>query len=165
MTSLRQLRRRLLRQQRYAATTGWTAEWGQLIRSRLPAEWGYGNERSQRAYARRNRIPLGLARAAAAVDAEEERRFLDETPEIWLGGPKGEAALLADLADDRCCLAGDACHDGPCVIACDGCNGSSACPECGGLDDLGCWHCDGTGGCPRHCDDGELVLDNWVGSL
>jgi hypothetical protein len=159
VASLRRLNRRLLRWQRYAIATGWTTDWGKLIRSRLPAEWGYNSEAGQRSYARRNRIPLGLARAAAAVDAEEERRFLDETPEVWLGGPEGEAALLADLADPRCCLAGDAGHDGPCVIRCTGCRGDSRCPECGGVDDLGCWHCDGTGGCPRGCDDGEIVLE------
>lgn len=39
----------------------------------------------------------GHYRAAKAADAEEQRRFWDETPEVWLGGPAGEAALIADV--------------------------------------------------------------------
>lgn len=30
-----------------------------------------------------------------------------------------------------------------------------------GAADPRCWHCDGTGGCPRGCDDGEIVLTEW----
>jgi hypothetical protein len=142
MSSLRRLNRRLRAWDRYERRYRHVAGWDRL----------------------RVRVGPGLVRAEWAVHAEEERRFWAETPEIWLGGREGEAALIADVADDRCCLAGDACHDGPCVIRCDGCNGNGACPECGGVDDLGCWHCDGSGGCPRHCDDGEIVLTGWAAS-
>lgn len=137
MASLRRLRRRLLRWKRYAAkaTTG---------RGRYG--WEY-------------RWPNGHVRAMLAVNAEEERRFWAETPEVWLGGPEGEQALIAD---DRCCLAGNACHDGPCVVRCEGCTGNSRCPECGGVDDLGCWYCEGTGCCPRYCDDGEILIEEHV---
>lgn len=133
MASLRRLNRRLLRWQRYMR--------------HYPHEWWIAT-------------PPGHDRASSAVADENERRFWAETPEIWLGGPEGEHALIADvLSDQRCCLAGDAGHDGPCVIRCTGCRGDSRCPECGGVDDLGCWHCDGSGGCPHHCDDGEIVLE------
>lgn len=140
MASMRKLRRRLLRWRRYGVKTA-----GSL-----------------RTYGWSHRYPSGYVRAMLAVNAEEERRFWAETPEIWLGGPERERALMLDvLGDPRCCLAGDGGHDGPCVIRCDGCTGNGRCPECGGVDDLGCWHCDGTGGCPRHCDDGEIVLEEW----
>lgn len=46
--------------------------------------------------------PPGYWRAKGAVDRLVERRFWDETPEVWLGGPDGEAALIADvLTEDR----------------------------------------------------------------
>jgi hypothetical protein len=66
------------------------------------------------------------------------------------------------IVDVRCCLAGNDGHAGPCVIRCEGCDGKSRCPECGGVDDLGCWYCGGTGTCPRGCDDGEIVLEQWT---
>lgn len=92
-------------------------------------------------------LPLGgHCRAWDAVEIERERREARYWP--------------AD--DPRCCLVGNLGHDGPCVVRCDGCNGDSRCPECGGVDDLGCWHCDGTGGCPHGCDDGEIVLEEWT---
>jgi hypothetical protein len=46
------------------------------------------------------RPPHGYDRALRAVRAEEERRFWDETPEVWLGGPEGEAALIDDVLDE-----------------------------------------------------------------
>jgi hypothetical protein len=75
MASMRKLNRRLTRWRRYV--------------ERYPAEcW--------------HKLPSGYYRAGMAVKAEEERRFWDETPEIWLGGPEGEAALIADvLGGDR----------------------------------------------------------------
>lgn len=98
MTSMRTLNRRLLRQQRYAVSTGWTSDWSGLIHSRVPSSWP-SDEVLVRKTARRNRVPLGLIRAAAAVDDEQERRFWAETAEVWLGGPDGEAALIADVLD------------------------------------------------------------------
>lgn len=121
MASLRQLRRRLLRWNRYAAKT---------IRDRQTF-----------------RGQAGHARAFGRFHIERGMRR-------W-GVPESPI-------DQLCCLAGEGGHEGPCVISCDGCNGSGRCPECGGLDDLGCWWCDGTGGCPQHCDDGEIVLSDWA---
>lgn len=77
MTSMRKLNRRLLRWHRYDA------------RIARPLE-----------RARRVKVPTGLRRAALAVEAEEERRFWAETPEVWLGGRAGEAAVIADVLGD-----------------------------------------------------------------
>lgn len=80
MASMRKLRRRLLRWDRYAAKT----KHGQ-------PDWWQGEV-----------LVAGHYRARRAVEAEDERRFWAETPEIWLGGPEGERALIADvLADDH----------------------------------------------------------------
>lgn len=59
-----------------------------------------------------------------AFYGEQERRFWAETPEIWLGGPEGEQALIADVFGDEerrriehrdACWAGcDDLHDDPC---------------------------------------------------
>lgn len=46
------------------------------------------------------KVPPGLTRADKAVEAEDERRFFAETPEVWLGGPSGEAALIADVLQE-----------------------------------------------------------------
>jgi len=73
VTSMRRLNRRLTRWQRYSA-----------------------RYRDRCDYA----MPWGQIRAKAAVVDEQERCFWDETPEIWLGGPEGEAALIADVAAD-----------------------------------------------------------------
>lgn len=167
MASMRKLSRRLLRWQRYAVTTGWTTEWAKLVRSRPPAVWSYNSEPGQRTYARRSRLLLGLIQAAAAVEAEQERRAWDETPEVWLGGPAGEAALIADVLDDdyRCCDAGNDGHPGPCVTTCSGCWGGGKCPECGGVDDLGCAECDGSGSCPDCWGQGEHIEDVYIGPI
>lgn len=78
MTSMRKLNRRLLRWERYAAKTGHESL---RVRGSDPRRWLYGH-----------------TRAFDAVEIEQERRFWDEAPEVWLGGPAGEAALLADVA-------------------------------------------------------------------
>lgn len=79
MTSMRKLKRRLLRWERY-------------------------DNRNVRSLdeARRVTVPPGLTRASRAVEAEDDRRFWAETPEVWLGGPVGEAALIADVLDEAC---------------------------------------------------------------
>lgn len=76
MTSLRKLNRRLLRWRR----------------------WSHGNAPYTYSLDPRPKIPPGHWRAWNAVRAEVDRRFWDETPEVWLGGPEGEAALIADVA-------------------------------------------------------------------
>lgn len=109
MASMRKLRRRLLRWDRYAVRYG------------LPT-----SANADHAYARL--AVTGHRRVYLAVKAEDERRFWDETPEIWLGGPAGEAALIRDTFG-----------------TCDVC----------GLPDLHRGHGDGIGSCdcPR-CDCG-----------
>lgn len=82
MSSMRKLRRRLLRWQRYD---------DHIDRNPYAA--------------RRVTVAPGLRRAALAVEREEERRFWAETPEVWLGGPAGEAALIADVLG-RCDVCG-----------------------------------------------------------
>lgn len=154
MTSLRRLRRRLLRWERYAAKTGHESPRMGRSFSRWsnPASWLRGH-----------------CRAFDAVEIEVERRFWDETPEIWLGGPEGESALIADVLGDRyaaghdepnynCCRAGEEDHPGPCVVPCLDCNGDGRCPNCGGIDDMGCGECGGNGACPAGCDEGEEVV-------
>ncbi|SNY28957.1 hypothetical protein [Paractinoplanes atraurantiacus] len=139
MASLRKLRRRQLRWVRYDNRTA------RHDRAIPPIK-----------------VPPGLIRAARRVEAEIDRRFWAETPEIWLGGPEGEAALIDDVLGERCCLTGEQeGHDGPCVVACDECNGDGRCPDCGGVDDLGCDLCDGSGSCPRGCDSGEVVVEEF----
>lgn len=74
---MRRLNRRLQRWQRYAARYGYPSP------ALIELSWD---------------PPLsGHKRAYRAVQAEEERRFWAETPEVWLGGPAGEAALIAGL--------------------------------------------------------------------
>ena len=136
MASMRRLRRRLLCWERYA----------DQIDGHLSPREHQGRPRS------------GYWRAFEAVHGREERIW--EQHGTWMGGPAGEAALIADVLG--CCLAGNDGHDGPCVIRCEGCDGDSRCPECHGVDDLGCWYCEGAGCCPRGCDDGELVLEEWT---
>lgn len=109
MSSMRKLRRRLRCWDRYAAR--------------------YGLPSSVLADAVHIRLSFtGHRRAYLAVKAEDERRFWAETPEVWLGGPAGEAALIADV-----------------LGTCDVC----------GLPDLHHGHGDGIGSCdcPR-CDCG-----------
>lgn len=79
MASLRKLNRRLLRWRR----------------------WSRGNAPYTYSLDPRPKIPPGHWRAWKAVTAEVDRRFWAETPEIWLGGPAGEAALIADVLGDR----------------------------------------------------------------
>jgi prepilin-type processing-associated H-X9-DG protein len=83
VTSMRQLNRRLARWHRYARRTYWNP------RVSRPAWMGPNTAMAD-----------GHVRARNAREAESERRFWDETPEIWLGGPAGEAALIADVLDD-----------------------------------------------------------------
>jgi hypothetical protein len=80
MASMRRLNRRLLRWQRYA-------------RRYRPGLW----PRNYNVVRCDVRDPRGFLRAYNAVQHEQERRFWDETPEIWLGGPAGEAALVAGV--------------------------------------------------------------------
>ncbi len=107
MASRRRLRRRLLRWERYADQVG-----GNLS----PREF-------------RGRPLSGYWRAFEAVHGQEERIW--EQRGTWMGGPAGEAALIADVYDPRCCLARELGHDGPCVIRCEGCRGDSRCPGSG----------------------------------
>lgn len=79
MASLRKLNRRLLRWRR----------------------WSRGNAPYTYSPNPRPKIPPGHWRAWNAVRAEVDRRFWDETPEVWFGGPEGEAALIADVLG--CC--------------------------------------------------------------
>ncbi|MEU7904139.1 hypothetical protein [Actinoplanes sp. NPDC049118] len=79
MTSMRKLNRRLLRWDRYAHRTYWNP------RVTRPRWMG------------RASIAFGHRRAWDAREKEQERRFWDETPEVWLGGPAGEAALIAGV--------------------------------------------------------------------
>lgn len=76
MASMRKLNRRLLRWRRYADHVAFNP--------RIVQPWAW-------------QPPAGYRRAARAVEDEVERRFWDETPEIWLGGPEGEQALIADV--------------------------------------------------------------------
>lgn len=80
MASLRKLNRRVVRWQRYADRTYWNP------RVTRP-HWAGPNAV----------IAVGHRRAWKAREDEEVRRFLAETPEIWLGGPAGEAALIRDV--------------------------------------------------------------------
>lgn len=98
MASLRRLRRRLLR-------------WNRYVRHYPYSRW--------------IATPPGHDRAAWAVADEEERRFWAETPEIWLGGPAGEAALLADVLGgcDVCGLPDLHRGNGDGIGSCD-------CPRC-----------------------------------
>lgn len=77
MASMRTLRRRLLRWQRYA-------------RRYRPGLW----PRNYNVVRCDVHDTGGFQRAYRAVQVEQERRFWDETPEVWLGGPGGEEALL-----------------------------------------------------------------------
>lgn len=100
MASMRKLRRRLLRWDRYAARLGRPSP------ALMRLSWD---------------APLrGHARAYDAVEAETERRFWDEAPEVWLGGPSGEAALIADvLGCDVCKLPDPYNGDGDGIGSCD----------------------------------------------
>lgn len=137
MASMRTLRRRLRRWERYADQVGGNFS---------PREF-HGSPRS------------GYWRAFQAVHGVEERIW--EQHGTWMGGPAGEAALIADVLG--CCVAGVDGHDGPCVVRCDGCNGNGRCPFCGGEDDLGCDECDGSGSCSECWGKGEHVEDVYVG--
>lgn len=105
MASMRRLNRRLARWQRYA-------------RRYRPGLWPR-NHNVERCDVR---DPRGFARAHSAVYAERERRFWDETPELWLGGPAGGAALIADVLGDE-----PGCTLLPGVRACY-CTGRAGCP-------------------------------------
>ena len=97
MASMRKLRRRLTRWQRYA----------QRYR---PGRW----PRNYNVIRCDVRDPRGFLRADIAVRREQERRFWDETPEVWMGGPEGEAALIADVLADvplYCTTCGGPCRD------------------------------------------------------
>jgi hypothetical protein len=61
-------------------------------------------------------MAFGHISAWNAREAERERRVWDEMPEIWLGGPEGEAALIADVLDDDGWCEGDegVCDDPYC---------------------------------------------------
>lgn len=106
MASMRTLRRRLLRWHRYAAKTCWRAS-------------------RPRGYDRDAVRPDGHLRAYEAVQELVERRFWDETPEIWLGGPEGEASLIRDVLGgcDVCGLPDLHRGNGDGIGSCD-------CPRC-----------------------------------
>lgn len=152
VASLRSLRRRLLRWERYADQVGGNFS---------PREF-------------RGRPRSGYWRAFEAVHGVEERFW--EQHGTWMGGPAGEAALLADCCtcpgcmtggrciedppeDNRCCNAGDDGHPGPCATTCDECDGGGRCPNCGGVDDMGCDECGGSGSCGECWGQGEHVDD------
>jgi len=75
-------------------------------------------------------MPPGHIRAWNARELERERRFWDETPEVWLGGPAGEAALIADVFGDEARRIADHVHS-----CWQGCDDLHTCPDCG---DSGC---------------------------
>lgn len=80
MSSMRKLNRRLRRWQRY-------------VQRYRPGRW----PRNYNVVRCDVHDPPGFLRAYFAVQHEQERRFWDETPEIWLGGPEGEQALITDV--------------------------------------------------------------------
>ena len=96
MASLRKLNRRLHVWHRYARRTYWNP------RITRPAWMGPNTAMS-----------AAHIRAWNARELERERRFWAEAPEVWLGGPEGERALIADVLgeepDDDACL-GSCCR-------------------------------------------------------
>lgn len=139
MASLRRLRRRLLRWERYMR--------------HYPHQWWIGT-------------PPGHDRAASAVADENRRRFWAETRPIRLTGQAWVDAVrpgwLVEPDDNRCCGAGDNDHPGPCVTTCLSCGGDGRCPDCGGIDDLGCGECGGSLSCPDCGGEGEHVEDVYI---
>lgn len=116
MASMRRLNRRLLRWRRYADKTYWNP--------RVATPWW--------TTARSATCSPGHTRAWNAVQREVERRFWDETPEVWLGGPEGEAALIADVHSDDARRIAEHAH------ACwDGCDDLHTCEYCGEPDCAG----------------------------
>lgn len=97
MASMRKLRRRLLRWQRYDAR----------VRKLVPALADRG-------------LRTGHFRALRAVAEEENRRCWAEAPEVWLGGPEGERALIDDVVGSD-----PYAGYGPCF--CVGCIGHGRC--------------------------------------
>ena len=108
---MRRLNRRLLRWHRYAHRTYWnprvTSPRWLLPRSAVLCSPGH-------------------TRAWDAQQKEQERRFWDETPEIWLGGPEGEQALIADVLDDEARRIAE--HENACW---QGCDDLHYCQDCG----------------------------------
>jgi hypothetical protein len=100
--------------------------------------------------------PPGHDRAASAVADEEERRFWDETPEVWLGGPEGEAALVADVLGMPCrdCGLPDLHRgQGDGIGSCD----CPRCRDCGAAPG----DCDGHDEPCEHCEDPACYGDCW----
>lgn len=86
MASMTRLNRRLRRWDRYARKTYWNPQVS-------PPKWlRFGSAVL---------CAPGHVRAWEAREKEAERRFWDDTPEIWLGAPAGEAALIRDVVDER----------------------------------------------------------------
>jgi hypothetical protein len=110
MTSMRRLNRRLLRWRRYAARTYWSPRMTQprwmLPRSAVACSPGH-------------------TRAWDALQREIERRCWAETPEVWLGGPAGEGALIGDVLGgcDVCGMPDPYRGQGDGIGSCD-------CPRC-----------------------------------
>lgn len=146
MASLRKLRRRLLRWDRYAQRYGYPSPKELLSLHVEPMTV----------------LPLGgHCRAWDAVEIERERRWVRAVYwptdlAAWGIDPPGSED---DWDGNRCCNAGDDGHPGPCATTCDSCGGDGRCPGCGGLDDLGCDECGGSLSCPECWGAGEHVED------
>jgi hypothetical protein len=131
MASMRKLRRRLLRWQRYFDQYR-HVPFGpnQTDKMGTPAEpisWGRFND--QRSY----------WRIRGDLNVEEDRR--------------------RPPTDDGCCTF-DAGHDGPCAWFCSWCSGEGSCPGCDGFDDLGCDECGGSLAC-QYCNGAGEFVEEW----
>lgn len=92
--------------------------------------------------------PPGYWRAKGAVDRLVERRFWDETPEIWMGGPDGEAALYADVCGLPCLDCGlPDLHRG----------------QGDGIGSCECPRCEDCGAGPQEC--GHVAGDDCIGDV
>lgn len=150
---MRTLNRRLLRWRRYARRTCWRVS---------PPAWIRTHAGPRSALL----ITPGHTRAWNAMQAERERRLYAAYDPY----PGGECCCAGCIGmgpcenepeyDDRCCLAGDLSHPGPCVTRCTWCGGDGRCPACGGQLDS-CSECGGDGYC-GFCDEGEVVEDDWI---
>lgn len=96
----------------------------------------------------------------AVIDAVARR------PEAvrWSGGGIGPCDDdLGRPAENQCCKEGDHGHHGVCWWTCSTCSGHRLCPYCGGQDDMGCDECGGSSACPDCHGSGEHVEEvPWI---
>lgn len=111
--------------------------------------------------------PPGYWRAVNAVTREQDRRAeRDRYWPTWCSCPgcmTGGRCIEDGPDDSWCCNAGDEGHPGPCATTCFTCGGDGRCPDCGGIDDMGCDLCGGSLSCPDCWGQGEHVEDVYVG--